>query len=193
VNLLTKKYMKKIILLAIVLGFVQLTNAQSKYMTRTGTVNFAAEGPVKDDVKAINNQAACVFDAATGEIVFQIAIKSFVFKKALMQEHFNENYLESHKYPKAVLKGKLTNLDKIDFNKNGKYPVVVNGEMDMHGVKKQINEKGILEITDGKITLNSAFQVTLADYNINIPKIVENKLAKVADVTLAMELAPTGK
>ncbi len=185
--------MKKIILLALVLGLVQLANAQSKFMTRTGTVNFVAEGPVKDDVKAINNQAACVFDAATGEIVFQIAIKSFVFKKALMQEHFNENYMESHKYPKAVLKGKLMQIDKIDFNKNGKYPVVVAGEMDLHGVKKQVNEKGTMEVKDGKIILHSDFQITLADYNISIPKIVEDKLAKVADVALTMELAGTGK
>ncbi|MDP2189456.1 MAG: YceI family protein [Sphingobacteriaceae bacterium] len=185
--------MKKIFLLAVVLSFVQLAHGQSKYMTRTGTVNFVAEGPVKDDVKAINNQAACVLDVATGDIVFQIAVKSFVFKKALMQEHFNENYLESHKYPKAVLKGKLLQIEKIDFSKNGKYPVVVNGEMDLHGVKKPVNEKGMLEVKDGKIFLNSDFQITLADYNISIPKIVEDKLAKVADVQLAMELAAAGK
>jgi polyisoprenoid-binding protein YceI len=185
--------MKKILLLMLILGFVQLSQAQSKYMTRTGTVNFVAEGPVKDDVKAINNQAACVFDPATGEIVFQIAIKSFVFKKALMQEHFNENYLESHKFPKAVLKGKLMQVEKIDFSKNGKYPVIVNGEMDLHGVKKTVNEKGMLEVKDGKIFLSSDFQITLADYNISIPKIVEDKLAKVADVQLAMELEATGK
>lgn len=185
--------MKKMILLALVLGFVQLANAQTKYMTRTGTVNFVAEGPVKDDIKAVNNQSACVFDAATGEIVFQIAIKSFVFKKALMQEHFNENYLESHKYPKAVLKGKLMQVDKINFSKNGKYPVVVSGEMDLHGVKKQVNEKGTLEVKDGKIILLADFQITLADYNIGIPKIVEDKIAKVADVSLAMDLTSTAK
>lgn len=185
--------MKKLVILALVLGFVQVASAQSKYMTRTGTVNFVAEGPVKDDVKAINNQSACVFDAATGEIVFQIAIKSFVFKKALMQEHFNENYMESHKYPKAVLKGKLRDISKIDFSKNGKHQVMVVGEMDLHGVKKQIEEKGTLEVKDGKIYLNSDFQITLADYNIAIPKIVEDKLAKVADVSLAMELASASK
>jgi len=185
--------MKKMLLLMLVLGIVQLAQAQSKYMTRTGTVNFIAEGPVKDDVKAVNNQAACVFDAATGEIVFQIAIKSFVFKKALMQEHFNENYMESHKFPKAVLKGKLMQVEKIDFSKNGKYPVIVNGEMDLHGVKKPVNEKGMLEVKNGKIFLSSDFQITLADYNISIPKIVEDKLAKVADVQLAMQLEATGK
>ncbi len=88
--------MKKFFLFALIGLCSFQVSAQTKFMTRTGTVNFVAEGPVKDDVKATNNQAACVLDGATGEVMFQIAIKSFVFKKALMQEHFNENYMESH-------------------------------------------------------------------------------------------------
>ena len=181
--------MKKFFFLALLLTFSVTVGAQTKFMT----VNFVAEGPVKDDVKATNNQAACVLDGATGEVVFQIAIKSFVFKKALMQEHFNENYMESHKYPKAVLKGKVMDFAKIDLTKDGKYNVEVVGEMEMHGVKKQVREKGMLEVKGGKITLHSDFKVTLADYNIAIPKIVEDKIAKVADVSLHMELAAAGK
>jgi polyisoprenoid-binding protein YceI len=84
-------------------------------------------------------------------------------------------------------------VDKINFGKNGKYPVVVSGEMDLHGVKKQVNEKGTLEVKDGKIILIADFQITLADYNIGIPKIVEDKIAKVADVSLAMDLTSTAK
>jgi hypothetical protein len=181
--------MKKFFFLAFVLTASLSASAQSKFMTRTGTVNFVAEGPVKDDVKATNNQAACVLDGATGEVVFQIAIKSFVFKKALMQEHFNENYMESHKYPKAVLKGKVMDFAKIDLSKDGKHNIEVVGEMEMHGVKKQVREKGMLEVKGGKIILHSDFKVTLADYEIAIPKIVEDKIAKVADVSLHMELA----
>lgn len=185
--------MKKFFFLTL-LGLCSLhLSAQTKFMTRTGTVNFVAEGPVKDDVKATNNQAACVLDGATGEVVFQIAIKSFVFKKALMQEHFNENYMESHKFPKAVLKGKVMDFAKIDLSKDGKYNVDVAGEMELHGVKKQIREKGMLEVKGGKVILHSDFKVTLADYEIAIPKIVEEKIAKVADVSLHMELAAAGK
>lgn len=185
--------MKKFFFLTL-LGLCSLElGAQTKFMTRTGTVNFVAEGPVKDDVKATNNQAACVLDGATGEVVFQIAIKSFVFKKALMQEHFNENYMESHKFPKAVLKGKVMDFAKIDLSKDGKYNVDVVGEMELHGVKKQIREKGMLEVKGGKVILHSDFKVTLADYEIAIPKIVEEKIAKVADVSLHMELAAAGK
>lgn len=183
--------MKNLIFLSIALLLSGMAHAQTKYMTRTGSVNFVAEGPVKDDVKAVNNQAACVLDVATGDILFQIAIKSFVFKKALMQEHFNENYMESHKYPKAVLKGKIVDMSAVNLSKNGKYPVGVSGEMEIHGVKKQVSEKGILEVKDGKILLSANFQVVLAEYGIEIPKIVEDKLAKVADVQLQMELNPT--
>lgn len=181
--------MKKILFLALLLTGSLSVGAQTKFMTRTGTVNFVAEGPVKDDVKATNNQAACVLDGATGEVVFQIAIKSFVFKKALMQEHFNENYMESHKFPKAVLKGKIIDFAKIDLTKDGKYNVDVAGEMELHGVKKQVREKGMLEVKGGKVILHSDFKVTLADYQIAIPKIVEDKIAKVADVSLHMELS----
>ncbi|MFN3529594.1 MAG: YceI family protein [Bacteroidia bacterium] len=174
-------------ILSLLLAFTS-ANAQQKYMTRTGVVNFSAEGPVKDDVKAINQQAACVLDAGTGEVIFQIAIKSFVFKKALMQEHFNENYMESHKYPKAVLKGKVLGWEKIDLSKNGSYEVQVQGEMEMHGVKQNITEKGKLELKNGKILLSSDFLVKLSDYNISIPKLVEDKIAKEAEVSLRMEL-----
>lgn len=185
--------MKKLFFLAFLTASCLSVNAQTKFMTRTGTVNFVAEGPVKDDVKATNNQAACVLDGTTGEVMFQIAIKSFVFKKALMQEHFNENYMESHKFPKAVLKGKVMDFAKVDLSKDGKYNVDVAGEMEIHGVKKQVREKGMLEVKGGKVILHSDFKVTLADYNIAIPKIVEEKIAKVADISLHMELASTGK
>lgn len=184
--------MKKIFLLSLCLGFCSAISAQSKYMTRNGTVRFEAEGPVKDDVKAVNNQAACVLNAASGEVVFQIAIKSFVFKKALMQEHFNENYLESHKFPKAVLKGTIIDFAKLDLSKDGSYDVAVSGELEIHGVKQQVTEKGKLIVKDGKIELQSSFWVTLADYDIEIPKIVEDKIAKQAEVILSMELAPVG-
>lgn len=182
--------MKKILLLSLCLGVYSAISAQSKYMTRNGMVKFEAEGPVKDDVKATNNQAACILNAETGEVVFQIAIKSFIFKKALMQEHFNENYMESHKFPKAVLKGKILDFEKLDLSKDGTYEVEVSGILEMHGVKNQVTEKGQLTITDGSIELHASFWVTLADYNIEIPKLVENKLAKQAEVILKMALAP---
>jgi len=168
-------------------------NAQSKYMTRNGLIRFEAEGPIKDDIKAVNNQGACVLDAMTGDILFKIPIKSFVFKKALMQEHFNENYMESHKFPTAELKGKIEGLNAAMLQKTGVQQVMVAGKMTLHGVARDIREKGTLEVKDGKIMLRSNFAVALADYSINIPKMVEDKLAKVAQVNLSMDLTPAGQ
>ncbi len=179
--------MKKLILVLTLVSVSGLVSAQ-KYMTRTGSVNFVAEGAVKDGVKAKNEQAACVLDASNGEVVFQILIKSFQFQKALMQEHFNENYMESHKFPKAMLKGRINEWKTIDLTKNGSYNVTVTGDMTIHGVTKKVTEKGKLEVKDGVVRLLADFNVTLADYAIEIPKIVEDKIAKTAQVSLNMQL-----
>lgn len=179
--------MKKLILVLTLVSISGFVSAQ-KYMTRTGSVNFVAEGAVKDGVKAKNEQAACVLDASNGEVVFQILIKSFQFQKALMQEHFNENYMESHKFPKAMLKGRINEWKTIDLTKNGSYNVTVTGDMTIHGVTKKVTEKGKLEVKDGAVRLLADFNVTLADYAIEIPKIVEDKIAKTAQVSLNMQL-----
>ncbi len=179
--------MKKLILVLALVSISGIVSAQ-KYMTRTGSVNFVAEGAVKDGVKAKNEQAACVLDASNGEVVFQILIKSFQFQKALMQEHFNENYMESHKFPKAMLKGRINEWKTIDLTKNGSYNVTVTGDMTIHGVTKKVTEKGKLEVKDGVVRLLADFNVTLADYAIEIPKIVEDKIAKTAQVSLSMNL-----
>lgn len=167
--------------------------AQSKYMTRNGLIRFEAEGPIKDDIKAVNNQAGCILDVSLGDILFKIPIKSFVFKKALMQEHFNENYMESHKFPTAELKGKIEGFKPEVLQKSGVQQVMVSGKMTLHGVTRDIREPGTMEVKDGKILLRADFGVALADYGINIPKMVENKLAKVAQVNLSIDLAPTGQ
>ncbi len=167
--------------------------AQSKYMTRNGLIRFEAEGPIKDDIKAVNNQTGCILDASTGDILFKIPIKSFVFKKALMQEHFNENYMESHKFPTAELKGKIEGFKPAFLQKPGVQQVMVSGKMTLHGVTRDVREQGTMEVKDGKILLRADFGVALADYGINIPKMVEDKLAKVAQVNLSIDLAPTGQ
>lgn len=183
--------MKKSIFTLLMLVFASSAFAQGKFMTRNGAVSFTAEGVVKDGVQAKNDQGACVLDASNGEVVFQILIKSFQFQKALMQEHFNENYMESHKFPKATLKGKINEWNKIDLKKNGTHAVTVSGDLNIHGVSQKVTKAGKVEVKDGKIRLMSDFEVTLADHNIAIPKIVEDKIAKTAQVSLNMQLEPT--
>ncbi|MFN4298519.1 MAG: YceI family protein [Thermaurantimonas sp.] len=159
-----------------------------KYMTRNGYVHFKSNALVDDDVEAVNRSMACALDAQTGEIAFNVLIKNFTFRKALMQEHFNENYMESDKYPKATYKGKIVDHQKIDFSKNGKYKVKLAGTLTIRDIPKNREDEAELEVRDGTIIITSAFGVACADHDIKIPKLVEDKIAKVIDVDFKVEL-----
>ena len=128
--------MKKIVLLSL-LALSAFSLKAQKYITRNGFIRFFGETQF-ETIKADNNQVASILDTQTGEIVFQALMKSFQFEKALMEEHFNENYVESDKYPKAVFKGKIADLSAVDFTKNGVYNVQVQGELSLHNVTKNI-------------------------------------------------------
>src|SRR4030042_6695880 len=107
--------MKHLSLIILFLTLFFAANAQ-KYMTKNGYIGFFSHTPL-EDIKADNNQVASVLDISTGEIVFQVLIKSFHFEKTLMEEHFNENYMESDKFPKSTFTGKIINLSSVDFSK----------------------------------------------------------------------------
>ena len=160
-----------------------------RYMTKNGNISFFSEAPM-ETIKADNNQVNAALDAQTGDIVFKILIKSFQFPKALMQEHFNENYMESDKYPNSIFRGKITNLSSIDFSKEGTYDVVIEGDMTIHGVTKAISEKGTFTVEPGEmIHGKSKFLVKVADYDIKIPGTVINNIAESIEVTVDIELA----
>jgi len=131
--------MKYYLLIILSLGFF-LTASGQKYMTKNGYIGLFSHTPL-EDIKADNNQVASVLDASTGEIVFQVLLKSFHFQKTLMEEHFNENYVESDKFPKSTFSGRITNLSAIDFSKNGVYDVNVDGDLMIHGVTKKVTAK----------------------------------------------------
>lgn len=157
--------------------------AQKKYFTKNGSISFQA-GTALEDIDAINNAAASVFDVATGQIEFAVLIRGFEFKRALMQEHFNENYMESDKYPKTVFKGKIVNPDKVNFEKDGSYPVTVKGILDMHGIKKEIEASGTMTVSGQTVRANAGFTVLLSDYNIAIPGLVKDKISKTVAIRL---------
>jgi polyisoprenoid-binding protein YceI len=180
--------MKRIVLL-FSLAFLFLTVNAQKYMTRNGFIGFYSHTAV-EDIKADNNQVASVLDIATGEIVFQVLIKSFHFEKALMEEHFNENYMESEKFPKSTFKGKITNLSAVDFTKAGKYDVVVEGDLNIHDVTNRVTAKGNLEVISGGINANSKFNIVPEDYKIIIPGVVRDNVAKNLEITVTMKYAP---
>jgi hypothetical protein len=180
--------MKRLFLLAILLNMVLLANAQ-KYMTKNGYIGFLSQTPV-ETIKADNNQVVGVMDVATGEMVFQALIKSFHFDRALMEEHFNENYLESDKIPKATFKGKITNLSSVDFTKNGTYDVTVDGDLTIHDVTNKISTKGTLEVVSGGLNANAKFKIVPEEYKINIPGVVRDKIDKNLEVTVQMKFSP---
>jgi hypothetical protein len=153
------------------------------YLTRNGKITFFSQAPL-ENIEAINNDVTSILDTKKGEFAFVVLIKSFKFKKALMQEHFNENYMESKTFPKAIFKGNITDISKINFAKDGIYAVTVNGDLAIHGVTKKIEAPGTITIVKGKINAASKFAVKVKDYNIKIPSIVVNKIAENVEVSV---------
>jgi len=180
--------MKRLLLFVFFLSIVLAANAQ-KFMTKNGFISFYSHTPM-EDIKGDNNQVVGVLDISTGEMVFQALIKSFHFDRALMEEHFNENYMESDKIPKSVFKGKITNLASVDFTKNGTYNVTVDGDLTIHDVTNKISTKGTIEVVSGGINANSKFNIVPEDYKIVIPGVVRDKFDKSLEVTIAMKYTP---
>jgi polyisoprenoid-binding protein YceI len=180
--------MKRLIFSIIILSLFSSVNAQ-KYMTKNGFISFYGHTSM-EDMKADNNQVASVLDISTGELVFQVLIKSFHFDRALMEEHFNENYMESDKFPKATFKGKITNLQAVNFTKNGTYDVTVEGDLTIRDATNKVSAKGSIEVISGGINANSKFNISPEDYKINIPGVVKEKIAKNLEVTVTMKYSP---
>jgi len=156
--------------------------AQSGALTsKNFTISFYSKTPV-EDINAESKTASSVIIKNTKTIVFQVMVKSFKFPLSLMEDHFNESYMESDKYPVAKFKGVL--LDSVNFSKDGVYPVRANGVLSMHGVDKPREIKGIITVKNGLIKLNSEFNVPCADHKIEIPKIVFAKVSEVIKVTV---------
>ena len=150
------------------------------YFTRSGEVSFFSSTPIYD-ISAVNNQMTCVLDLETGSVSFRIPILGFNFPNGLMQEHFNENYMESDIYPNASFKGKINDWNKLKLSENPQ-EVILNGTMTIHGVSKQILEKGKISMKNNDVIGSSNFLITVADYNVKIPKLVRDKIAKTVSV-----------
>lgn len=183
--------MKKINCLLIVLFFTGIVSAQDKYFTKTGKVTFDATSPGSpEQVEAIHKSVLCVLDSKTGNMQFAVTMKGFEFERALMQEHFNENYIESDQFPKSEFKGIISNNSNVNYATNGEYKVSVKGKLTMHGITKDIETTGSLIIKNGKIAANSVFTVLLADYKITIPGLVADKVSKTAKIVVNCLLDP---
>lgn len=177
--------MKKIFLtVGLGLYFSTVAVAQNIYYTKDGQISFFSSTPV-ENIQADNNKVTSIMNIETGDIEFSALIMAFQFEKALMQEHFNENYMESSKFPKAVFKGTIVNLNDIDFKTNGKFPAVVKGEITIHGVSRKLTANGFFYVDDGNIKASSEFTVSPSDFDIEIPALVRNNIANEIKVTVA--------
>ena len=157
--------------LTIILLFISpWTNAQ-KYISEKSFVRIFSSAPL-EDIEATNSKGRSVFDAENGEFVFSIPITAFQFKKSLMQEHFNEKYMESDKYPKGIFTGKVTNYAPGESNDNA----VATGTLEIHGVRKEIKLQGSLQLSPDRVVITSKFIVRLEDYKIKIPRLLFKNL-----------------
>lgn len=158
-----------------------------KFFTRTGNTDFTASvESFKPEVAAKNNSTTVIFKTETGDIASQLFINAFQFKIALMQEHFNENYMDSHKYPKATFRGKVIGFYFFDAGVKKDYSLT--GELTIRGVKKQINTTASVILLDDKIKITSNFIVKASDFNIDIPSIVRKKIAERINILIDYEL-----
>ena len=181
--------MKKFLCLVLILEICLCSETQKRFFTKTGIVSFEASTPL-ETINPVNKSATSVIDITTGQIEFAVLIKGFEFSKALMQEHFNENYMESSRYPKSIFKGIITNLQSIAFSKDGTYPATVKGSLEIHGVKKEITVTGTITVSKDIIKSAAQFNVSISDYNISIPGVVRDKISKTAKVNVSCTYTP---
>jgi hypothetical protein len=153
-----------------ILFVVNTADAQKIYATRNGRVGFST--PSDEDVKAVNNEVTSRI-ADNGQVTFSLLIKGFKFKLAEMQEHFNDQYLESNKFPRADFKGNIVNLAAVNFTKDGSYKVSVKGDLTLHGVTKNITANGTIEIKAGKPIATCQFVLVMKDFNVNASSVTD--------------------
>jgi hypothetical protein len=153
------------------------------YYTKNGKISFFSKAPL-ENISADNNQVLSVLNISTGALQFSLLNNAFHFPKAKMEDDFNENYIESDKYPKSTFKGTITDVSSFSSLKDGSYPVNVKGDLMIHGISKNITAPGTVTIKDGKISATSTFKVLLKDYKIGIPTIVTNKISESIEITV---------
>lgn len=182
--------MKKFTLVLLSIALSGAVFSQEKYFTRDGHIKFFSTTPM-ENIEADNHKVTVVLDEATGKLEFSALMKSFEFEKALMEEHFNENYVESKTYPKATFKGSIK-----DFNMgiySAETDVVAVGKLTIHGVTKDVEMPGKISQSKDGYHVTSKFNVNPEDYNIEIPKTVRDNIAEQLELTVDSKLGPLKK
>jgi len=173
----------------ILLAWLSIFNqtGQDLYVCKNAKISLFSSAPI-EDIKASSSTGTSVYNTSTGELAFSVAIRSFQFEKALMQEHFNDDYMESDKFPKATFKGKVN--EHPDLSKDGSYPVTVTGDFSVHGVSQTRTINGNLKVNNGVVTMTSEFMVKCGDHHIEIPKIVFHNIAESIKINVSATYTP---
>ncbi len=150
-----------------------------QFLEKNGEISFFSEAPL-ENISAVNKKVSALYDAKTEDLIFRLKITDFIFPKALMQEHFNENYLESDLYPKSTFIGKV-----LEIKEN---QALVQGDLKIHGKTNKIVVEGFLIKEEGLVTIKADFSIKLEDYNIRIPKLVMYKIAETIDIKVNIKL-----
>lgn len=179
-----KKLLTLLTCLLLIAGFVQ---AQGRYFTKSGKVIFYSNAPL-EDIEASTKTAAAVLDVASGTLQFSVLLKSFEFRKALMQEHFNDDYVESDKYPNSEFKGTIVNNAAINYGKPGTYPAQIKGKLTLHGVTKDVATSGTITVDADGLKTSSVFTISLSDYDIKRPALVKSKISNTIKITVDCRL-----
>nr|WKN36588.1 YceI family protein [Tunicatimonas sp. TK19036] len=171
----------RVLLSILVLFALCISNSHAqRYQLASSEVSFFSEAPL-ENIEAVNTKARSVFDASKGEVAFMIPISGFQFEKALMQEHFNENYLESDKYPNATFEGQFQDFDP---DNSAEQEVTAEGKLTIHGVTHTVEIPGTIQKGADGWDMEATFPITITDYKIKIPKVVFYNIAEVVDVTV---------
>ena len=181
--------MKKIVLLVAATILSSSIFAQI-YIAKTCEISFFSKTPIQD-IDAVNKITKPLLNTATGDLQMKIVMSAFIFTKPLMQEHFNEEYVESEKFPNALFKGKVN--EKIDYTKDGENKVTVTGKMTIHGVEKELTLDGTITVKGTEITLMSKFKIHIADYGVKVPSLYVEDIAENVDTKLIAVLEPYKK
>ena len=158
----------KIFIVLLIFAFSSDIYAQ-KLITKEGKIEIFSQTPLVT-IEAVNNKVASILNTQTGDMVVSTLVRSFKFKEALVEEHFNENYMDSEKYPKAIFVGKIVNFHTIDFSKDGEYKAVVVGKLTIHGTTNNVKADAEIIVKNKKVQGKLTFNVSLKAYNIRVEK-----------------------
>lgn len=169
--------------MSVLLMAIAFSSFGQKLACRNGYVKFFSAAAL-ENIEAENNLVTSVLDLSTGKFAFLVKIKSFQFEKALMQEHFNENYLMSDEFPKATFKGAIENFEELDFTKDGTFTANFKGTMQIKGKDKEISEPATITIKDGAVSLGSDFTIKASDYGVEIPAAKKDNISENLKITV---------